>query len=126
MKKFFAALFLTFLMTLGCNQSYYVDADVLAVNDHILQGQLIGNFLSSPDGWISDDNIKLSVSFDNPARKYPALLDLSINHAEAIYYKDSKQIKLILRTDWNRNCVHVFLYWDGREVATIYDRDYEG
>jgi len=80
-------------------------AKVLTINEHILEGQMIGSFLSSPDGWIKDDIIKVSIEITDPLNNNLILCDLKLSHAELSYYKNRSTlpIKVKYGTDLENN-----------------------
>lgn len=78
----------------GCTveKTTKVDADVLAINAEILEGELIGRFLGSSDGWIRSDVIKVGVKFEINGNLF--LEDLKLSHAQLAYYKDANTLPL--------------------------------
>ena len=93
------------------------EAKVLTINEHILEGQMIGSFLSSPDGWIKDDIIKVSIEITDPLNNNLILCDLKLSHAELSYYKNQSTlpIKVKYRTDLDNN-IYVKVYLNRRVV----------
>lgn len=83
-----------FLFTGCAKRSLNIDAKVLSVNENILSGQLIGYFLSSADGHISNDKIKVGVEIKICDVLF--LEDLELQHAELAYYKGRKNLPLSL------------------------------
>lgn len=79
-------------------EKYKVAAKVLSVNQHILQGELIGAFLGSSSGEINNDVNKLGVSFVVLNRLY--LVDIKVNHAEMAYFQDSEVLDLMMLKTW--------------------------
>lgn len=131
MKKLLLFLFTACTLLLGCRrETYYTEAKVLAVNDHVLEGKLIGDFLTSSSGYISNDVIKLSVDFgtNNVITGYSLLLDLPINHAEAIKLGKCTEVKLIIIKDRNYSppLYKIYLYESGRLLTTLTNNDFLG
>lgn len=85
------------------SKSTKVTTKVLTVNSEILEGKLIGHFLSSADGWIKSDIIKVGVSFE--LHGYLFLEDLKLSHAQLAYYKDKIELPLLLEVQkrWCNN-----------------------
>ena len=83
---------------MGCCNNFKqigVLAKVLTINEHILEGQMIGRIFSSPDGSISNDVIKVGVEMT--VRGKLILVDLKLSHAELAYYKDVNTIPVDVR-----------------------------
>jgi hypothetical protein len=74
------------LLICSCSIRTYKDAKVLSINNKILRGELIGNFLSSADGQIQDDAIVVGIQVEFKSKMF--LIDIKLTHAEAAYYKD--------------------------------------
>ncbi len=123
MKSIIVGLLLIFISFLsGCNgPSLYqtkVPAKVLSINTQILKGEMIGHFLGSSDGYISNDAIKVGVEIhilDNIV-----LVDLELSHAELTYYKNVNIIPVVVDYFSNSNRIHIRLH--GRTV--YYERLY--
>lgn len=106
MKKIFTTLLWIYVGCLlllgfsGCTDVEYgkVDAEVLSVNERILEGQMIGHFLGSSDGWIKSDINKVGVKFEIAGRLF--LEDLPVSHALLAFYKESKTLPLELKVCW--------------------------
>jgi len=99
MKKQILGLVLSFLLLflIGCQKAITTDieAEVLSINSHVLNGELISNFLSSSSGSITNDTIKIGIKFK--IGEYLFLEDLKLRHAELAYYKNSKTIPLNIK-----------------------------
>ena len=91
-----------------------VDAKVLSINTNILNGELIGSLLSSPSGNISNDNIKIGVSFSIDGEIY--LEDLEVQHSELAYYKDKEYIPLTLKF-YNKEYYYIYIH--NRQVKCV-------
>lgn len=78
----------------GCTtkETITVDANVLTVNSEIIEGKLIGQFLSSSSGWIRSDVIKVGVKFEINNNLF--LEDLKLSHAQLAYFKDKDTLPL--------------------------------
>ena len=90
----------------GCakERSYNVTAQVLSINENILQGQMIGAFLSSPFGNFSNDIIKVGVFF-SIQNEEPIFVDLELLHSELTYYEEVDEIPLkVCLYDYYENC----------------------
>jgi retron-type reverse transcriptase len=113
------------LTLVGCgykydNEELCVTAKVLSVNQNILRGNLIGGFLSSPNGAIANDINIVGVSYMIGEELF--LEDLELKHAMLSYYADKNELPLILmfekrsgvgywmRTRLNGYIVHSHLY----------------
>jgi len=95
MKKITIAILLVSVFCIGCfpeHQPVIYKAEVLAINEKITEGKLIGNFLSSASGSFSNDVIKVSVRFH--IEKKLMLRDLKLNHAELIHYRNQNFLML--------------------------------
>lgn len=78
----------------GCAQreSVKIDADVLTISSKILEGELIGHFLGSSDGWLRSDVIKVGIKFEIDDELF--LEDLKLSHAQLAYYKDRNTLPI--------------------------------
>ena len=93
--KMKTVLIICIFLFIGCaKRNLNVDAKVLSINENILSGQLIGYFLFSADGHISNDKIKVGVEFKICDVLF--LEDLELQHAELAYYKGRKNLPLSL------------------------------
>jgi len=100
MKKyyFFTLLLIFCSFLIGCCNDFKqtgVPAKVLTINEHILEGQMIGMLLGSSSGSISNDVIKVGVEMQ--IRGKLILADLKLSHAELAYYKDVNIIPVDVR-----------------------------
>ena len=99
-KGILSVIALCTLLVSGCcleegPDNIIVTADVLSVNEQILEGRMIGAFLGSASGNFSNDVIKVGVSFQYNG--HLRLYDLKLNHAELAYYKDRTTLDLNIR-----------------------------
>ena len=100
MKRMALNFILSILMLslFGCSQREVIniDADVLTINSEILEGKLIGLFLSSSNGWVKSDVIKVGVKFEIGNNLF--LEDLKLSHAQLAYYKsrDTLPLKVVI------------------------------
>jgi len=128
MKKLLMSLFilLMFVCT-GCASKkdvfVFVEAEVLSIDSQILEGKLIGQFLGSSSGFISNDVIKVGVSFKIKDKLF--LRDLELNHAELTYYKDNNILLLEIKIKgWNVVCggtgYPIEIRLNGRIVDSFY------
>lgn len=87
-------------------------AKVLIVNDRILEGRMIGAFLGSASGYISNDVIKVGVEIK--IQGVLILVDLRLSHAELVYYKDVDiiPVDIMYSIHWER--LRIWLH--GREI----------
>ena len=119
MKKiilFLSVMFLSVMfLSVGCqkNITTNIEAEILSINSHILNGELWSNFLSSSSGYITNDMIKVGIKFE--IGKYLFLEDLQLRHAELAYYKNSSTIPLDITCEAMRgfvvpgNCLKIYL-----------------
>jgi hypothetical protein len=68
-----------------------VEAKVLVINKRVLDGELIGGFLSGTSGKITETNI-VGVSFKEGGKHF--LIDLEVSSAKLAYYKDQNTLPL--------------------------------
>ena len=97
MKRKILGLILSFLLLFfigGCQEAITIgtEAEILSINSHILNGELISNFLSGSSGSITNDMIKIGIKLE--IGKYLFLEDLEFRHAELAYYKNSNELHL--------------------------------
>ena len=102
------------LFLIGCQNATIttdIDAEVLSINSHILNGELWGSFLSSSSGSITDDIIKIGIKLE--IGEYLFLEDLQLRHAELAYYKNSSTIPLKITCEAgfpsSKNCLKIYL-----------------
>ena len=85
-----------FFVVIGCKEvNTTVEAKVLSVDDHILEGYMIGHFLGGSDGKIANDVIKVGVQFTYDNQLY--LVDLRLNRAQLVYYKDRTTLPILIQ-----------------------------
>ena len=72
-----------------------VEAEVLSINTNILRGKLIGMFLGSSSGSISNDINIVGVKFNIGNELF--LEDLKVSHAILSYYSESKILPLKIK-----------------------------
>lgn len=107
-KYLLIAILLCFVSCASRIEYFDVNAKVLSLNTKILQGQTIGGLLSSASGKISNDVIKVGISFIVKKKLY--LVDLKLTHAELAYYKDKKELPLRIKYhDWDDGFIKIFL-----------------
>jgi len=108
---FILSILLLFLV--GCQETATnnIEAEVLSINSHILNGQLLGAFLGSSSGSFTNDVIKIGVKFE--IGKYLFLEDLKLQHAELAYYKNKSTIPLCIQCTngfpSSCNCIKIYL-----------------
>lgn len=110
-------LFLSLLVG-GCKKSWVackIDAEVLTINERIMQGELIGQFMGSSSGTFKSDVIKIGVSFYIGEHLF--LEDLEVQHAVLAHYKNNTTIPITVRVYWVYNWVVVYI--NGRRIKTI-------
>lgn len=96
--KYLQIMLLVLIVCLaGCSNhgTINVDADVLSINQEILEGKLIAHFLSGSSGWLKSDRIKVGVKFQIHNELF--LEDLCLSHAQLAYYGDKKTLPLKLK-----------------------------
>jgi len=115
---YFLAIVFSFSFFSCSEEKINTNAEVLSINENILEGRLIGSFLSSSSGYISDDVIKISVKFEAFGQLF--LEDLKVQRAELIYFKDTSSMPLVvIRDDYvNSNGYRIYLL--NREIKTVY------
>lgn len=106
---FLVAIVFSLALFSGCINTY-VDAKVISINDQITEGYMIGHFLGSSDGFISNDIIKVGVEFNLEGKLF--LADLQLSHAELVYYKNSTSLPLHVI----EQCGDIYFYLNGRKV----------
>lgn len=120
-KILLVSLFVLLMVScIGCaSKKLSVEADVLSINSQLLEGRLIGQFLGSPDGYISNDVIKVGVSFTIKDTLF--LRDLKLNHAELAYYKGRKTLPLDIKIRWvDIDSYKLEIRLNGRFVKSFY------
>lgn len=118
MKRLILSLYIALfcILIIGCSsKNYSIRAEVLAINDNILAGRMIGHFLGGSSGTFANDVIKVGVKFDFKGQMY--LINLELNHAELVYYKDRDILDLILSNFANSKYYDVYL--GPRHIKTI-------
>ena len=96
MKKSILLILILFVVFIsGCSDkaSTDIEAKVLVIETKILEGNLIGSFLSGSSGSFRSDMIKVGVKFKIGDRLF--LEDLELKHSELAYYSESDAIPLI-------------------------------
>jgi len=97
-RKKFALIFLTVVLCLafiGClKDTKKIEAEVLTINENIFSGELIGQFLGSASGHLTNDVIKVGVKIEYGGETF--LEDLSLKHAELAYFKDKKTLPITI------------------------------
>lgn len=91
----YITLILIALLFNSCDTEYIdykVTAEVLSINEDILDGKLIGQFLGSSSGYIRNDVIKVGVSFRIDGDLM--LCDLELQHSELAYYANQTYLNL--------------------------------
>jgi len=98
MKKYVCLIFLVLMTTFGCENydvERLVQAEVLCINQNILEGKMIGNFLGSSDGTFSNDVIKIGVKVEFGGEIW--LKDFRVKHAVLVYHKDKRSLPVRVR-----------------------------
>jgi hypothetical protein len=100
-------------------KTIHLEANVLSIDEHILEGNLIGRFLSSPSGSLRNDVIKVGVAFEINGHLF--LKDLRLEHAELAYYREQTTIPLVVHIRLGKVDEVGFLriYLHGRHVRTV-------
>lgn len=80
----------------GCTAGIEKEVTVLSINEHVLDGQMIGHFLGSADGYLTEVNL-VGVRVDFQSHMF--LVDLKLNHAELAYFKDRNTLPIKWETD---------------------------
>ena len=94
--------------------SCIVNAKVLTINQNILHGEMIGSMLSSADGVLDNDVIKIGLEINIGNCK--VLKDIKFSHAELAYFKDNITIPLqiTVKCAFMDNCyLNVGLFQEG-------------
>jgi len=97
MKKLMFMFILIIFISCGNTTNYSktfgsVQAEILTINKNILTGNIYSAFLSSPDGKISNDIIKVGTNF--VINDILFLEDFELQHAELAYYANCKRIPI--------------------------------
>ena len=86
------------LLATGCRPTIHtevIEAEVLAINENVLHGKMIGQFLGSSSGWFNDIGVVVAVRWEFKGRLH--LSDYKIKIAELIHYKDRGTLPLTVR-----------------------------
>jgi len=113
----FAVLFIAvfLLVTFGCSRTIYMDAEVLSVNENVLDGKMIGQFLGGSDGHITSGVVLVGLRVKFGERMF--LTDAKLNNAELVHYGDRRNLPIKWTVDWFNNELEGRL--NGRPVVYI-------
>ena len=96
-------------------RTIHKDAQVLSINENVLDGRMIGQFLGSASGYITDGAVLVGIRVDFGDRMF--LTDAKLNNAELVFYKDKSTLPMM----WTINFFNGKLVGrlNGRPVVSI-------
>ena len=95
-----------------------IEVNVLCVNQNILNGNMIGQFLGSSGGSLANDVNKIGVEY-SLAGTSGYLDDFKVKHAILAYYKNDKTLIFNCKIKKIINTVRILFYINGNWIETI-------
>jgi hypothetical protein len=126
MRAFSLVLSILAVIVIGCSScakydetSVFKEAKVLSVNENILRGEMIGDFLTSASGSIANDVNILGITYEIGDSLF--IHDIEISHAMLAYYSgiDTIPVQVCFHA-WHGHRYKLIVRVQGYHVSDVY------